>query len=633
MITIQLCGMIILGIIIYFSSNQNRLRLKTNIIYLITLNNTVVTLLLDIISILAIINSDKIHYFIVEIICKLYLVSLNSEAVCGLIYTLTDALSAQKNKSNVNTIICVYLSLTSLIILASPIEIVYKREIQEVYTEGLACISAYNFVLITIVCTIVTCLVFKKNMLISRYKTILIWMLIWMIAVLIQLFNSEILIVSFACVLGIMIIYFQLENPEKFTDSETGYFNQQAFTSYIEQMYHEDKKFSILLVCDSNAYSRLELTKDKIQALRNRYVNYLRRFSRLTFIYEHDKAILAFNDPKKCNDALNEIIKACKKEFNGENELLRPLLYTIYDSTIVNSSESLISILNYTFINLQYMKDKHNYTDITADTIEIFNNENRIISMIHRAIKDDRIEVFYQPIYSTKKQKFTSAEALVRVHSEDGSIIPPGTFIDVVEKSNLILKIGQIVFRKVCKFISEHNMEELGLEYIEINLSVIQCAYQSLALDYIKIMQEYGIDTKYINLEITESASIDSKQILLGNMNKLINHGITFSLDDFGTGQSNLNYIMEMPVDIVKFDKSMTSAYFENDKSQYIMDAAMHMIKGLKLKIVAEGIETEEQFNIMSKLGIDYIQGYYFSKPLPEKEFIKFVEEKQECKI
>ena len=253
--------------------------------------------------------------------------------------------------------------------------------------------------------------------------------------------------------------------------------------------------------------------------------------------------------------------------------------------------------------------------------------------MIHRAIKDDRIEVFYQPIYSTKQHKFTSAEALVRVHGEDGNIIPPGKFIDVVEKSNLILKIGQIVFRKVCKFISEHNMNELGLEYIEVNLSVVQCAYQSLALDYIKIMQEYNIDTKYINLEITESASIDSKQILLGNMNKLINHGITFSLDDFGTGQSNLNYIMEMPVNIVKFDKSMTSAYFENNKSQYIMDAAMHMIKGLKLKIVAEGIETEEQFNIMSKLGIDYIQGYYFSKPLSEKDFTKFVEEKQECKI
>ena len=82
---------------------------------------------------------------------------------------------------------------------------------------------------------------------------------------------------------------------------------------------------------------------------------------------------------------------------------------------------------------------------------------------------------------------------------------------------------------------------------------------------------------------------------------------------------------MDMPVDIVKFDKEMTKSYFKNEKSQYIMDAAMHMIKGLKLKIVAEGIETEYQFNTMNNLGIDYIQGYYFSKPIPEDEFIEFV--------
>ena len=144
-------------------------------------------------------------------------------------------------------------------------------------------------------------------------------------------------------------------------------------------------------------------------------------------------------------------------------------------------------------------------------------------------------------------------------------------------------------------------------------------------MEYKKIINEYGIDTKYINLEITETGSIESRQILLDNMSELRKSGISFSLDDFGTGNSNLNYIMDMPVDIVKFDKEMTKSYFKNEKSQYIMDAAMHMIKGLKLKIVAEGIETEYQFNTMNNLGIDYIQGYYFSKPIPEDEFIEFV--------
>ena len=106
-----------------------------------------------------------------------------------------------------------------------------------------------------------------------------------------------------------------------------------------------------------------------------------------------------------------------------------------------------------------------------------------------------------------------------------------------------------------------------------------------------------------------------------------MDYGVTFSLDDFGTGQSNLDYIVDMPVEIVKFDKGMTNAYFTSDKAKYIMDAAMGMIQGMSLKIVSEGIEDEQQFNTMQELGINYIQGYYFSKPLPADEFIRFIRE------
>ena len=106
-------------------------------------------------------------------------------------------------------------------------------------------------------------------------------------------------------------------------------------------------------------------------------------------------------------------------------------------------------------------------------------------------------------------------------------------------------------------------------------------------------------------------------------------YGVRFSLDDFGTGNSNLNYIVDMPVDIVKFDRSMTNAYFENGKAKYVMDAAIHMIHGMGLKIVSEGVETEEQYRTMEQLGISHIQGYYFSKPLSEDKFIEFLERRQ----
>ena len=165
----------------------------------------------------------------------------------------------------------------------------------------------------------------------------------------------------------------------------------------------------------------------------------------------------------------------------------------------------------------------------------------------------------------------------------------------------------------------------MGLEYIEVNLSVLQCIDSNLSEEYIQIMEKYEINPKMINLEITETGTVQHKRNLLNNMNSLIDYGVTFTLDDFGTGQSNLNYIMEMPVKLVKFDKEMLDAYFKQEKAKYIMEAAMHMIHGMSLNIVAEGIETREQFEAMEAMNIKFMQGYYFARPMPRDDFVTFI--------
>ncbi len=242
------------------------------------------------------------------------------------------------------------------------------------------------------------------------------------------------------------------------------------------------------------------------------------------------------------------------------------------------------------------------------------------------ALEENRVEVFYQPIYSTKKNRFVSAEALARIRNTDGTILQPGKFIPVAEETGLIEELGERIFEKVCEFLQKSNVERLGLSYIEVNLSVIQCEKKDLAERYIKIMDRYKVKPWQINLEITESASVKTKEILLENMKKLINYGVTFSLDDFGIGQSNLDYVIEMPVSLMKLDMNMTQSYFRDLKAQYVVQAAIHMAHGMDLLLVAEGVETEEQLKGMRDENIDFIQGYYFSKPLPQQEFLSFFE-------
>ena len=294
---------------------------------------------------------------------------------------------------------------------------------------------------------------------------------------------------------------------------------------------------------------------------------------------------------------------------------------------MVDQTEDLLNLIRYIRQGGKEFSES-DFLYIEKDSVDQMNQERETEQLILEAMENNLVEVFYQPIFSTREQRFTSAEALVRIRDKEGNIIPPGVFIDIAEENGMILRFGEIVFEKVCCFIQNHPLDHYGLHYIEVNLSVVQCAYDRLAQDYISIMTKHGIEPGYINLEITESASINAKKTLLENMETLMEYGIHFSLDDFGTGQSNLNYIVDMPVDIVKFDRSMTNAYFENRKAKYVMDAAIHMIHGMNLQIVSEGIETAEQYQTMEELGISYIQGYYFSKPLPENEFIQFLEDR-----
>ncbi|MDE7270981.1 MAG: EAL domain-containing protein, partial [Acetatifactor sp.] len=314
---------------------------------------------------------------------------------------------------------------------------------------------------------------------------------------------------------------------------------------------------------------------------------------------------------------------------NGKKETgqarVAPYYVLLPDPSLLRNVEEIFQMLR----DFRVGKREHpeeNSILLDEKKISQYKEREETEALIRSAIEEDRIEVFYQPIYSTKQKRFVSAEALVRIRNTDGSIMPPGRFIPIAENNGLISRIGEIVFDKTCAFIRENHLRErYGIEYVEVNLSVRQCEDTKFADLYISIMKKYDMDPSCINLEITESASIQTRNNLLENMRILIDYGVKFSLDDFGNGESNLNYIVNMPVSIVKFDRDMSQDYFANQKAKFVMEAAMHMIHDMGLEIVSEGIETKEQMEAIVELGIEYIQGYYFSKPLPGDEFLQFV--------
>lgn len=251
----------------------------------------------------------------------------------------------------------------------------------------------------------------------------------------------------------------------------------------------------------------------------------------------------------------------------------------------------------------------------------------KIEDTVKTALSENRLELYYQPIYSTKKGKYTSAEALIRMKDKDGNFIPPDIFIPIAEKSSLILEIGDFVLEQACRTISEEHLADCGLEYIEINLSMVECLQSNLASKVMGTLKRFGIDSSQINLEITETASDEFNDIVDQNINILNKYGVTFSIDDFGTGYSSFTRILSLKLNIIKLDKSIVQPPFIRSdlNSRLLLENFINIAASTGAKLVAEGVETKEMARGIIDLGCDYIQGYYFQKPVPRAEFVEIM--------
>ncbi len=180
------------------------------------------------------------------------------------------------------------------------------------------------------------------------------------------------------------------------------------------------------------------------------------------------------------------------------------------------------------------------------------------------------------------------------------------------------------MLEKVCSFIASGEFKELGLQYIEINLSVAQCMQADLADKILQIMKRYGVTPDKINLEITETAASYSQNIMMENLEKLTREGIEFSLDDYGTGYSNIKSVASLPIKIVKLDKTFVDSE-NNPRMWTVLKNTIKMLKDMNMHIVVEGVETEGLVKKFTDLNCEYIQGYYYSRPIPESDFVAFM--------
>ncbi len=611
----QCCGLVLSILLLVLYSGRKQLGLYGERIFKYMLIVTIALLSLDILSIVGIHHQDVWPRFLVMGLCKLYIASLVVECMLAVIYLFHDVMD-EKLHWKVSKVLGAVALLECLAIFFVPLEIYCNGRI--VYTYGVGAYVAYGSCAIDFIAILVTAFSENKKIPGLRWSAFMIWVFLWIVAAAWQFIDAEKLLVGFATSLGMMILYAALENPEVNLNSELGCFNGYALEAYLKQQFGLNRKFFAI-----------QFSLDEIPPETEEYIYRLMHRSNardgVWFFKLLGPEFMMISEDRK---RYNRLIRWIQNEQKRESIYFKNIQGLGMENGLdVGSPAKLTKVFKY-FFNKYNGQIPESEIEITKDKIKDYLEHESIQDEITQALAEDRVEVFFQPIYNACSKKFESAEALARIRRADGSLIYPSEFIPVAEDSGTIVALGERVFVKVCKFIASGRMQQAGVKYVEVNLSVLQCEQIDLANRLCSIMKRYHVPSNFINLEITETATLSVKKNLLNNMGSLMEMGCTFSLDDFGKGESNLMYIVEMPVSIVKMDYDLTKAFFQMDRAKHVVKTVVQMAHEMGLHVVSEGVESAEELAALSEIGVDYIQGYYFSKPVPEEEFLKFVEEK-----
>ena len=245
--------------------------------------------------------------------------------------------------------------------------------------------------------------------------------------------------------------------------------------------------------------------------------------------------------------------------------------------------------------------------------------EKEIENRMEQAIRDREFVVYYQPKFSTSTKELVGAEALVRWQAKDGMIYP-NEFIPLFEKNGFITKLDRYVFETVCNDIARWKKEGLKVVPVSVNLSQLQLYNNNFLQIYSDIIKESKIPSSLVELELTETTFVSDSNILLDTISNLHHLGINVLIDDFGTGYSSLNMLKSIPADVIKIDKSFVDD-IGDERGNRIVSTIVNLGQSLDMKIVAEGVENEEQYEFLKSIDCDEIQGYYFSKPMSENAF------------
>ena len=425
-------------------------------------------------------------------------------------------------------------------------------------------------------------------------------------------------------------------------DTLTGLYNRNYFVRILSEWIRnaEDKNETIAVICiDFDHFKKVNdglglVAGDELVQSFGLFLKELLDDRMIAAHVNDDTFYLAVKNPVGNHSAeyiFNQILKRIEKPFRllGGHEIFITLCAGVaeYPETATNSLELIncAEVVMFKAKELGTNQMKYFEVPIYKDFLDKVNLENRL----KEAINTNRFVLYYQPQFDSKTRELRGVEALIRWKDENGKLISPGYFIPLAEKSGLIVPIGSWVLEEGVRKYADWRKKYHCNMVLSLNISALQYKRPDFVSNLFELLEKYRVNPGDIELEITESVLIDDFEQVVEKLHIIKDYGIKISLDDFGTGFSSLSYLKGLPIDTLKIDKSFIDTVIDDESTKVITESIVSMVKKLGYETVAEGVETEAQYEYLKQIECDNIQGFLLGRPMPENELVKLMEKKE----
>ena len=469
--------------------------------------------------------------------------------------------------------------------------------------------------------TIVYTIAFRKTLPRELLKVLLSVMVLVLSVAVVQTVQPQYLLSGTAFTLSAMFAVVTVCDPDIKVDRVSRAFNDYAFIDYVNtQRFEKQRKHYIIFDIESFGMFSEKFTVTAANDLIVQIRKFIESVNKKVYLFRVMSArfVILLRNKEEQTQMVMAIKERFKQPFHVKGHVVDITLDVLYfiNEDVFTNSDMYNNFMTRTLALVNFKED--NYLELDKTFLERISRDRRIKEILENCLKTQSgLYMVYQPIYDVNKKVFNHFEALIRLSNEELGYIGPGEFIPIAENFGLANDIDFFVLNETCSFL-QRNPSISGLE---INISCAEF-FNNPSERFMKVINKYGVDPSRIVLEITETIAVKYPEKTKEFMKDLGQYGIQFAMDDFGSGYSNIARFITLPFSVAKLDKSLLE---ESKNVVLFFDAAISLFKNLNIPIVIEGVEQEKQLALAKEKKIDYIQGYYFSKPLKESDLLEFL--------